>query len=157
MNTCSVCGGALKVQKTRPRRVTTLHIGKYYAREVILVCRKCDCQHRSEQLCNLVPPGANFGYDVLVYVGKALYIRHRSEEEVVAELAQKNIQISPRGVSSLGSKFIVYLAIAHDRCSNDITDAMRLRGGYIFHLDATCEGRDPLRPGFDFANRLGQC
>ena len=141
---CSVCGGALKVQKTRPRIVTTLHIGKFYAREVILVCSKCDCKHRCEQLCNLVPAGANFGYDVLVYVGKALYIRHRSEEEVVAELAERNIQISPRGVSSLGSKFIVYLAIAHDRCSDDITEAMRLKGGYICHLDATCEGRDPI-------------
>jgi len=144
LDQCSVCGGALKVQKTRPRMVTTLHIGTFYAREVILVCSKCDGKHRSEQLCNLVPPGANFGYDVLVYVGKALYIRHRCEEEVVAELAERNIQISPRGVSSLGHKFIVYLAIAHDRRSNDIAEAMRLRGGYIFHLDATCEGRDPI-------------
>lgn len=141
---CSVCGGALKVHKTRSRIVTTLHIGKFYAREVILICNKCDCKHRCEQLCNLVPPGANFGYDILIYVGKALYIRHRSEEEVVVELAEKNIQISPRGVSSLGSKFIVYLAIAHDRCSDDITEAMRLRGGYICHLDATCEARDPI-------------
>jgi len=144
LDKCSVCGGALKVQKTRPRILTTLHIGKFYAREVILVCSKCDCKHRSEQLCNLVPPSANLGYDVLVYVGKALYIRHRSEEEVVAELAEKNIQISPRGASSLGSKFIVYLAIAHDRCSDDITEAMRLKGGYICYLDATCEGRDPI-------------
>jgi len=141
---CSVCGGTLKVQKTHPRMVTTLHIGKFYVREVILVCSKCDCKHRCEQLCNLVAGGANFGYDVLVYVGKALYIRQRSEEEVVAELQEKNIQISPRGVSSLGHKFIVYLAIAHNRCSNDITEAMRVRGGYIFHLDATCEGRDPI-------------
>ncbi|MCP4343079.1 MAG: transposase [Desulfobulbaceae bacterium] len=134
----------MKVQKTHPRMVTTLHIGKFYARETILECGKCDCKCRSEQLCNLVPPGANFGYDVLVYVGEALYIRHRSEEEVVAELHEKNIQISPRGVSLLGRKFIVYLAIAHGRCSDDITKAMRLRGGYIFHLDATCEGRDPI-------------
>jgi hypothetical protein len=144
LDKCSICGGALKVQKTRPRIVTTLHIGRFYAREVILVCSKCGCKHRCEQLCNLVPPGANFGYDVLVYVGKALYIRHRSEEEVVAELAERNIQISPRGASSLGSKFIVYLAIAHDRCSDGITEAMRLKGGYICHLDATCEGRDPI-------------
>lgn len=144
LDKCSICGGALKVQKTRPRIVTTLHIGRFYAREVILVCSTCGRKHRCEQLCNLVPPSANFGYDVLVYVGKALYIRHRSEEDVVAELAERNIQISPRGASSLGSKFIVYLAIAHDRCSDDITEAMRLKGGYICHLDATCEGRDPI-------------
>jgi len=134
----------LKVQKTSLRRVTTLHIGTFDAREVILVCCKCGGKHRSEPLCNLVPPGANFGYDVLVYIGKALYLRHRCEEEVVAELAQMNIQISPRGVSSLGHKFIVYLAIAHERRSNDITEVMRLKGGYILHLDATCEGRDPI-------------
>ncbi len=152
---CSVCGGALKVQKTRPRSVTTLHIGKFYSREFILACKQCGCEHHSEQLRILVPPGANFGYDVLVYVGKALYISHRSEEEVVAELAQKNIQISLRGVSSLGQKFIVYLAIAHGRCSSDIVDAMRLKGGYIFHLDATCEGRDPiLMSGLDSISQI---
>jgi len=55
LDKCSVCGGALRVQKTRPRIVTTLHIGRFYAREVILVCGKCDCKHRCEQLCNLVP------------------------------------------------------------------------------------------------------
>lgn len=134
----------MKVQKTRPRKVTTLHIGTFYACEVILECRTCDCVYHSEQLRSLVPPAANFGYDVLVYVGKALYITHHNEEEVVTELSQKNIQISPRGVSLLGNKFVVYLAIAHDRCSKDITTAMHLKGGYIFHLDATCEGRDPI-------------
>ena len=155
LDQCSTCGGALKVQKTRPRTVTTLHIGKFHASETILICCQCDCKHHSEQLCNLIPPGANFGYDVLVYVGKALYISHRSEEEVVAELAQKNIQISPRGVSSLGHKFIVYLAIAHGRCSSDITAAMRLKGGYVFHLDATCEGRDPiLMTGLDSISQI---
>ncbi len=124
--------------------VTTLHVGKFYACEVIGVCHRCDHIYHSEQLRKLVPPGANFGYDVLVYVGKALYLNHWCEEEVVTQLAQKNIQISPRGVSSLGRKFIVYLTIAHDRCSQDITEAMYRRGGYIFHLDATCEGRDPI-------------
>ena len=144
LDKCPDCGGALKVQKTQPRIVTTLHIGKFYASEVILVCSECNCKHRCEQLCSLVPAGSNFGYDVLIYVGKALYLRHRSEEEVVAELAERNIQISLSGVSSLGNKFIVYLAIAHARCSENITKAMCLNGGYICHLDATCEGRAPI-------------
>jgi len=41
-------------------------------------------------------------------------------------------------------KFVVYTAIAHQRCAPDITADMQTRGGYICHLDATCEGRDPL-------------
>ncbi len=141
---CPACHGSLKVQKTHPRMVSTLHVGQFRAVEIILVCTKCDHLYRSEELSNLVPPGANFGYDVLVYAGQALLLRHRNEEEVVAELAERNVQISPRETSLLGRKFIVYLALAHQRCTDQIRDAMRLRGGYVCHLDATCEGRDPM-------------
>jgi hypothetical protein len=91
-----------------------------------------------------VPPGANFGYDVMVHAGKALFLRHRNEGEVVAELAQSNIRISPREVSLLGMKFIVYLALAHRRREPEIHADMQTRGGYICHLDATCEGGDPF-------------
>ena len=121
-----------------------MHVGKISALEVFLECEKCGCTYRSEELCKLVPLGGNFGYDVLIYAGKALYLRHRNEEEVVAELAESNVRISPREVSLLGRKFIVYLAIAHHRHTKDIKEAMSLRGGYVCHLDATCEGRDPI-------------
>ena len=141
---CPACDSTLKVLKTHWRMITTLHVGKLNICETVLVCPQCHCKYHSDQLCNLVPPGANFGYDVLICVGNALFIRHRNEEEVVNELALKNIQISPRGVSLLGSKFIVYLTIAHNLCANDITEAMHLKGGYILHLDATCEGGDPV-------------
>jgi hypothetical protein len=63
---------------------------------------------------------------------------------VVAELAQKNVQISPREVSLLGMKFIVYLALAHQRRAPALHADLRTRGGYICHLDATCEGGDPF-------------
>jgi len=91
-----------------------------------------------------VPPGANFGYDVMVYAANALFLRFRNEEEVVAELAERNVKISPREVSLLGMKFITYLAMAHERRAPELTANMQLRGGYICHLDATCEGGNPL-------------
>ncbi len=141
---CSDCGGDLNVQKTRTRSISTLHVGRFRAREVFLTCKSCGHTKRSEELCALVPPGANFGYDVMVYAGKALFLRHRNEQEVVAELAQQNVQISPREVSLLGMRFVVHLALAHQRRASDITKDMQSRGGYICHLDATCEGGDPL-------------
>jgi len=144
MTHCVDCGCELKVQKTRTRTVSTLHVGRFRAKEVFLVCEACGRTYRSEELCNLVPPGANFGYDVMVYAGKALWQRHRNEMEVVAELAQKNVQISPREVSWLAMRFVVYLATAHQRRAPDIKTDMQTRGGYICHLDATCEGRDPF-------------
>ena len=141
---CPGCDGSLNVLKTHSRSVSTLHVGQFRAVEIILVCTKCAHRYRSEELSNLVPPGANFGYDVLVYAGQALFLRHRNEEEVVAELAERNVQISPRAASLLGRKFIVYLALAHRRCRDQLREAMLLRGGYVCHLDATCEGRDPM-------------
>lgn len=121
-----------------------MHVGRFHAREVILICKPCGHTYRSEKLRDLVPPGANFGYDVMVYAGTALFLRYCNEEEVVAELAKKNVRISPREVSLLGMKFIMYLAIAHQQCVPDITADMQTRGGYICHLDATCEGGNPL-------------
>ena len=141
---CLDCEGELKVQKTRARAVTTLHIGRFGAQEVFMICRQCGRTYRSEQLCSLVAPGANFGYDVMVYAGKALFLRYRNEEEVVAELAQQNVAISPREVSWLGMRFIAYLALAHQQRAPDIIAHMHTQGGYVCHLDATCEGRDPL-------------
>jgi len=141
---CPDCGCELKVLKTRRRRVSTLHIGRFQARDVIMSCKSCARTYQSGELRDLVAPGANFGYDVMVYAGKALFLRYRNEEEVVAELAEKNVQISPREVSLLGMKFVTYLALAHQRCAPGITADMRKRGGYICHLDATCEGGNPL-------------
>ena len=141
---CCDCGRDLNVQKTRTRSISTLHLGRFRAREVFLSCKSCGHTERSEELSALVPPGANFGYDVMVYAGKALFLRHRNEEEVVAELAQQNVQISPREVSLLGMRFVVHLALAHQRRAPQITKDMQTRGGYICHLDATCEGGDPL-------------
>lgn len=144
MTHCSECGCELKVQKTRTRTVSTLHVGRFRAREVFLTCKPCGHTYRSDELCALVPPGANFGYDVITFAGQALFLRHRNEEEVVAELAKQGVRISPRAVSLLAMKFIVYLAIAHQRIAPEITADMQSRGGYVCHLDATCEGRDPL-------------
>ncbi|NBB81620.1 MAG: transposase [Verrucomicrobia bacterium] len=80
----------------------------------------------------------------MVYAGKALFLRNRNEEEVVAELAEKNVGISPREVSYLGMKFVTYLAMAHRKRGPEFRADMRSRGGYICHLDATCEGGNPL-------------
>jgi len=141
---CDRCGSRLKVRKTNTRKVITLHIGTFYATETVLICPKCQCTYQSDQLAKLVACGANFGYDILVYVGKALFLRHRRSREISAELQATNIRISPSEVELLARKFIVYLAIAHRQCSGRIKQVMRRQGGYIFHLDGTCEGKGPF-------------
>jgi hypothetical protein len=152
---CPDCGVQLKVLKTRTRQVVTLHIGQFRARELVLVCDKCRRTFASEELSHLVAPSCNFGYDVMVYVGKALFLRHRSAREICAELGAINIRISPSEVGALGKKFIIYLATAHRQCAKKIRQSMHSRGGYIFHLDATCEGSGTaLMSGLDSITKI---
>jgi len=87
-----------------------------------------------------VPEGGTFGFDVIVEVGLALFVRCRNNQETMMELATKNVFLSEREVSYLGRKFIIYLAIAHRDCQPRLRDLMERRGGYVLHVDGTCEG-----------------
>lgn len=147
---CEDCDAPLNALKTRVRKVVTLHLGAFTAYESLAFCRTCNTTHGSEQLRRLVPPSSNFGYDIIVYVGKALFLRHRNGAEIVAELAEKNAPISQSEVYVLGRKFIVMLARAHRQCAGRVKKAMARNGGYILHLDGTCEGTGPvLMTGLD--------
>jgi hypothetical protein len=143
---CPNCHSCLKVLKTREKSATTLHIGKFIAHQTLLYCNRCDCQtvYEPDELTKLVPDHCTFGYDVMVYTGKALFLRHRNTKEIIDELANQNILISAGEIDYLGKKFIAYLAVAHRQCAERIKSAMQLKGGYVLHLDSTCQDKDPL-------------
>ncbi len=141
---CADCHTPLNVLKTRTRKVVTLHLGAFSARESLAFCKTCGKTYGSEELRRLVPPASNFGYDVVVYVGKALFLQHKNGQETVLELAAKNVRISQSEVYVSGRKFIALLALAHRQSAGRIKNAMSLKGGYMLHLDGTFEGRGPL-------------
>ena len=126
--------------------MATMHIGEFIADETLLHCVHCESEtvYSSEELLQLTPPGCKFGYDVLIHVGQALFVRHRNNQEIIDELASKNIRISSSEISYLGKKFIVYLSIAHQQCAHKIQESMQSRGGYILHLDATYDTNSPM-------------
>ena len=97
-----------------------------------------------EELNRLAPTGCTFGYDVLVFVGKGLFLRHRRAEEVVEELRGRHLRLSLSEVGYLARKFVVYLALAHRESAPGLKAAMHKQGGYILHLDGTCEGGGPM-------------
>ena len=139
----------VKVFKSREKNVVTLDIGPFRAKETILQSNNGSIYH-SEQLRALSPNRCTYGYDVLVYVGRALFIHCRNEQQIMEELGNKNVLISPRQIGFLGKKFIVYLAIAHQQSRQRLKQKMVSQGGYILHLDGTCEGDSPhLFTGID--------
>ena len=146
---CPDCGAALQVYKTQDRTVRLLDLGCLRAHETLLHCGRCQnlTVYVSPELSRLVAPGCTVGYDVLVFVGQALFRRDRRAEDIVAELSARQVHLSRREVGYLGKKFVVYLALAHREAAPELQAAMRAEGGYILHLDGTCEGGGPMLMG----------
>ncbi len=140
---CPICGCELHVQKTITKTVVTMDIGAFNAKETVLFCPKHQKFFFSDQLHSLVPKGGTFGYDVIVEVGLALFVHCRNNREVMMSLAAKNVFVSEREISYLGRKFIIYLTLAHQNSQPYLRDLMTRRGGYILHVDGTCEGDSP--------------
>ncbi len=103
--------------KTITREVATLSIGHFIAHEIQRYCPYCPTKPNflSQSLHELVPRGARYAYDVMVYVGETLFLRCREGKEIRHELGERNIRISLRQIDNLGRRFIVYLALAHEQ------------------------------------------
>jgi len=140
---CPNCGTKLHVQKTWEKTIVTMDIGAFVAKEVVLECPYDKSVFTSPQLRAIAPYRCTFSFDVIVHVGKALFVYCRNEHEIMKDLAKANIFISERQIGYLGRKFVVYLALAHRESREQLVHSMTNRGGYILHLDGTCEGDSP--------------
>ncbi len=120
-----------------------MEIGRVRFHETIKHCDSCHAIYRCDEPRKLVPHGCRCGFNVLVAVGMALFVECKNEKQIQADLKSRNIAISTRQVGYLAKKFIVYLALAHKQSRSKIKDLFCLRGGYILHLDGTCEGDSP--------------
>ncbi len=139
---CS-CSKILSVRKTYCRTLASLAIGEFHAHITQLTCSHCKKIYDSEELQTIVAPNAKFGFDVMVYIGEALFVRARNGKEIQHALGERNINISRREIDHLGRRFIVYLALAHEQSQAQLKALMSSRGGYILPLDGTCEGDSP--------------
>jgi len=152
-DTCP-CGRRLGVKKTREKTVLSL-TGPFIAHETICECTLCSQTFVSDALPRLVQSRCNVSYDILIFVGRALFQRYRNIEEVRIDLLARNVRISASEIGYLGRKFIMYLAIAHGQATPRIRQAMNLAGGYVLHLDATHDGDAPvLMTGMDGLSQI---
>ncbi len=120
--------------------MVTLAAGAFQAREVRKPCRS-DKTHPvlvSERLSQLAPSGQGYGYDLIVQVGLARYLRNRQREEIRAELLREpGIALSDGTVSNLCDRFLKLLEALHHGRISALRAAMS--GGYPLHIDATSE------------------
>lgn len=137
------------MQKTKRKTVLCM-TGPFIAHETVECCHNCNRTFHSEALLQIVPKHCNVAYDLLVFVGQALFRRYRTVQEIRSELITCNIRLSPSEVGYLGRKFIMLLAAAHGQATPGIRHSMTMKGGYILHLDATHDGdSSALMTGID--------
>lgn len=129
--------------------------GPMFAHETVRKCPDCGAVLAADTLREVVPVRSNVAYDVLVFVGRSMYERYKTTEEIRAELAIRNVHLCASEIDYLGRKFVLYLAHAHRQAIPRIRKNMTLKGGYILHLDATHAGDAPaLMTGLDSLSRI---
>lgn len=152
---CSVCGGPMRVQKTWERTGMTLRHGSFRIRQTVHVC-PAGCRKRGvpvrgqAPLAGLIPPRGVVGYDVIVHVGLERFLHHRQREEIRAALAAEHgIALSSGEISVLSARFLAYLERLHHASAPALRAALASDGGYPLHIDATGEdGRGTLLVAF---------
>jgi len=143
---CPVCGGTMGVQKTVRRQGKTLEHGAFEARETVHCCR-AGCRwpsgarvtRRAACLSEPLLPGSNAGYDVMVFVGLARFLRHQQREEIQEALAAQGVDISTGEVSKLARRFVRYVARLHLDRAEQLKAMLERDGGWPLHVDATGE------------------
>ncbi len=144
------------MQKSKTRTVVTLGAGAFEAREVRKRCvQGAGCPALgSAALARVVKPGQRYGYDLIVHVGLARYLRGQQREEIRHELLEQGIELSTGTVSQLCDRFLVALETLHLLRAPELRVAMQ--GGYPLHLDATCDrGKGGLLVSLDGWRRWG--
>ncbi len=143
----------MRVHKTVPRSGLTLTHGGFKARETIHVCAG-EClwpsgalvTRRAVCLSDALMPMSKVGYDVMVFVGLARFLRHLQREEIRTVLRDEHgISISTGEVSALSRRFAEYLGRLHRARAGLLKAALVADGGWPLHVDATGEaGRGTL-------------
>lgn len=140
---CPRCHTRLKVYRTDIRKIYLLDIGQCKAHRTFMYCPDCKNVFPSEDFEKWVPSYANAGYDVMVLTGRLMLCEHHTMKETVLELKKRNVHISSSQVAYLAQRFIVYLSILHQHSASLLKRHIVEKGGYILHVDGTCDGDSP--------------
>lgn len=145
--TCPIDGRRLHVLKTHKNRmVKALGIGTVRAHHTFLYCKRHPQLGvwRSKELDELVAPNSNVAYTVMVEIGKLRFLENRQIKEIQSILLQQHsVELSMSEIELLVDKFVFYLAAVHQESSELIAEQIKHQGGYILHVDATCEADSP--------------
>jgi hypothetical protein len=121
-------------------------IGKFRAHHTTLYCPSHPelGSWKSTDLSRIVPPDSNVSYSVIVEIGRLRFLESRQVAEIQFVLLERHcIDISASEIEHLINRFIFYLAAVHQESNHLIKEYIKMQGGYVLHIDATCEADSP--------------
>lgn len=136
------CPGPLRLRRTRWRKIVSIAYGRIDAVEEIGFCPAHPALPtvRSPELTRLVKNGGNYAYDLMARIGRAHYVECRQYEEIQVDLATRfDLDVPVRTVGHLAREFVAYVEVVHHEAAPLLRRDMARRGGYILHVDGTCE------------------
>ena len=133
----------LNILKTKQREVRTLHIGAFDVHETVKICpdKQCKRIYRYTELDHFLSPGTNFGYDVMEYVGRAVWSRSQTAVQIQKALRRyNNLEISESEITYMAKKFVHYVTEAQKDRLPEIRKFLQRGGGFFLYFDAMHPG-----------------
>jgi hypothetical protein len=137
---CEVCAGRLRRQRSSTRYPLGAMLGEPQVRYVEKKCVRCGKIHHPETYHQLVPPQGNYAFDLIVAVGLARFRQHRQNGEMQAEFCSRyGLRLPSSTINALAHTFLDCLAAAHQSRALQLRKRLEEDGGYVLHVDGTCE------------------
>ena len=138
---CERCGQGLRRQWRRTRFPIGLALGQPELIHRHKQCPVCKQVYGCEKMAELVPAHSNYAYDLIVEVGLARFRSHLQAHEIQDRLESRfGLHVPLTTVAHLGDRFLKGFAGVHEAFASELKDWFHHhRGGYVLHLDGTCE------------------
>jgi hypothetical protein len=137
---CEACRIRLRRQRTSIHYPVGLSLGQPRVRSIEKQCPACRRIYRPEEYPEWVPPHGNHAFDLVVEVGLASFLRHRQNGEIQQELESRwGLRLSCSTIREQGQSFLDYLAATHQAHVPELRERLQKDGGYVLHVDGTCE------------------
>jgi hypothetical protein len=121
-------------------------LGRPQVRLIHRKCIQCGTADSFDVYHQLVPPQANYAFDLMVEVALARLHQQRQDGEIQRQFQQDwGLSLPESSIGSLVQSFLDGLAAVHEAHAPILRAWLEDNGGYAMHLDGSCEpGTDVL-------------
>ena len=137
---CVDCGGRLRRRRTSMHQPVGLMLGRPRVRCVQKECVRCGKADPFDAYRQVVPPHGNYAFDLMVEVGLARLRDLRQDAEICQDIRRRwGVSLPLSAIGLLVDSFLDGLAAVHRAHAPSLWRQIEQDGGYVLHVDGTCE------------------